>query len=200
MDKNHKPCPLCGKPMHRQSPRCKTCAMADPKVRQRISKAQIGRPSYIRTEAHRRRMSEKLQGEPKPNLLGKRRPEVAVKIQQWWTPERREAARKRGLALAADPAWRQKIGEAVSGSRNPMWEDGRAQIPYAPGWGRVNRRLIRARQKGLCGKCGERKPLDTHHKDGSKSNHATDNLVGLCRRCHKLAHAELRKKRMNLRD
>lgn len=185
--------------MHRQSPRCKKCAMRDPVVRSRISASRRGQLSYPRTRKHREKMSLLLSGVPKPYLRGRKRAAWEIDaIKKAWTPEKREAARIRGLAFASDPEWRRRIGESVSGEKNGTWEHGRSQIPYSPGWGRVNRKMIRLRTNGCCERCGERKPLDTHHKDGSKSNHAEDNLQGLCRRCHKAAHSELRKMRKSL--
>jgi HNH endonuclease len=150
------------------------------------------KPTYERTAEHRVKMSSVLQGKPHSWRSASTRPEVADKIRQTWTPEKREAARLRGLAMAADPDWRRRIGEAVSGARNPNWEDGRSQIPYAPGWGRVNRRAIREQAGHRCQRCGQQKPLDTHHKDGGKSDHSHENLEALCRKCHKAAHAALK--------
>jgi hypothetical protein len=160
----------------------------------------MGLKSYIRTPEIREKERLSHLGRKHNYAAGGSLPGVAEKIRQSWTPEMRQAARERGIANAADPEWRKKIGESVSGEKSGTWEDGRAQIPYSPGWGHVNRRIVWEEQDGRCQMCGELKPLDTHHKDGSKSNHARDNLVGLCRKCHKYAHKKLREKHTNPQD
>jgi len=44
---------------------------------------------------------------------------------------------------------------------------------------------------GICSKCGEKKKLDTHHRDGNHDNDVVLNRAYLCSRCHHLAHADL---------
>jgi hypothetical protein len=133
-------------------------------------------------------MSARTTGKPKAYRPASERPEVAEKIRQSWTPEKREAAQKRGQANAQDPAWRLRCG--APGASNPMWEDGRAQIPYARGWTRTVKRLAWERAGGRCEICQSDKPCDTHHKDFRKDNHDLDNLQVLCRKCHKRLHVE----------
>jgi len=147
--------------------------------------------SYERTPEHRAKMSATLKGQPKLALRGRKRPEVAKKIAAAWTPAMREAARLRGLLAAENRDWLLKIAESVSGSRNPNFQDKDKAQPYAPGWGRGYRERIRARAVGICERCGTRPeyPLDLHHKDFQKVNHAPENLAVLCRSCHKLLHA-----------
>lgn len=193
MRSNHKPCPICGAEMHRQSKSCRKCFMkkqSSPEARAHLSKIRKGKPSYIRTEAIKQKMSNSTRGKPKPWLLGKKRPLVGRKIAAWWTPERKEAARQRGLLMAENREWLVKIAEALSGTSNPNYQGKRQATPYAPGWGRGYRKKIRARAKGVCENCNCRVdyPLDLHHKDFSKDNHSPENLMVLCRSCHKLLH------------
>jgi HNH endonuclease/NUMOD3 motif-containing protein len=155
--------------------------------------------TYDRTPEHRERMSEALRGKPHTYRSASTTPEVAERIRRAWTPEMREAARLRGLAFAADPEWRRKIAESVSGSKNPMWEDGRAEIPYAPGWGRLHRRLFRESRGNRCEDCGSTEWLDIHHIDGEKHDHSEENLRLLCRRCHKRDHVRILRMRRSLR-
>src|SRR3989304_10535572 len=169
MDKNHKLCPSCEKYMHRQSKMCMACARRDPDWLQKIRKPK-SKPSYPRTPEWCQAVSARMKGKKKHYPSASCRPEIAEKIRKAWTPAMKETARLRGLVNASNPDWRKMIGESVSGSKNPMWEHGRSQIPYAPGWGRVNRRMIQAKQRHLCGNCGEQKQLDTHHTDGSNTN------------------------------
>ena len=132
-------------------------------------------------------MSDRTKGRPKKYPSASTNPEVAEKIRQAWSPEMREAARQRGLRNAKDPKWREKCG--LPGEKNPMWENGRSQIPYSRGWARKVRQLAWERANHSCEMCGG-KPRDTHHKDFGKDNHNLDNLQVLCRKCHKRLHAD----------
>gem|GEM_PF-3850114 len=148
------------------------------------------RPTYSRTEEHKRKMSEVTKGKPKQHRSASENPEVAVKIQNWWTEERREAARQRGLRFALDPEWRLKIALSVSGASNPRWEDGRSGKAYSPGFADKVRELVRERDGNQCTQCGSTKHLCVHHKDFEKVIHDLDNLVLLCRKCHTIEHVE----------
>jgi hypothetical protein len=57
---------------------------------------------------------------------------------------------------------------------------------------RVSREVM-IRQGFLCGRCGERKPLQTHHKEHrSKGRLDTEeNLIAVCQHCHNSAHGAM---------
>lgn len=133
-------------------------------------------------------MSIRTTGIPKAGPTGGSLPGVAAKIQAAWSQEKREAARARGLRMAQDREWRLRCG--LPGEKNPMWEDGRAVIPYARGWSRKVKALAWERAGYRCEICQGDKPVDTHHKDFRKDNHALENLQVLCRKCHKRLHVE----------
>ena len=175
----HKPylCIDCGAPVGRRVKRCPECAKI----------ALCNRQTYERTPEHRALMSDRTQGKPKNYPSASTNPEVAEKIRQAWTPEKREAARRRGLENANDPEWRERCGSPEE--TNPMWEDGRSQIPYSPGWARKVKQLAWERASRLCEICGGI-PRDTHHIDFRKNNHDLENLQVLCRKCHKTLHVE----------
>lgn len=185
---NRKPCPDCGGPMSRQSPRCRKCWRVDPAWKAALSEKKKGRPSYVRTPEQRQLMSVRTTGRKKGYPTGGSLPGVAEKIRSSWTPERREAARVRGLQLAADPTWRLRCGRP--GELSPTWEGGKSSTPYGPGWTRNWKQAAWRRAAGRCELCQSDKPRDTHHKDFGKTNHALDNLLVLCRLCHKGLHAE----------
>lgn len=110
-------------------------------------------------------MSEALKGRPHTWRSGSTRPEIATKIQEWWTPERREAKRQEML------------------TRNP---DARYHGLSA----RAAARIVR--EVGQCQNCGHdggESRLDIHHKDRDKKNQNPDNLEVLCHRCHMQEHA-----------
>jgi hypothetical protein len=150
--------------------------------------------SYERTPEHRAKMSAALKGKPHSYRSASTRPEVAAKIAAAWTPEKREEARQRGLRLATDRAWRDLIAQSVTGALNPNYQGKDQATPYAPGWGRLHKRLIRERAGNRCESCGAAPPptLDIHHKDRTKTNHHPDNLIAVCRRCHKAVHPNRR--------
>ncbi|KKM06387.1 hypothetical protein LCGC14_1744480 [marine sediment metagenome] len=41
---------------------------------------------------------------------------------------------------------------------------------------------------GICERCGKRRKLDPHHKDGNHNNDAKGNVAKLCRTCHLKVH------------
>jgi hypothetical protein len=135
-------------------------------------------------------MSEVTTGKPKAYPSASTRPEVAERIRLAWTPEMKESARLRGLAFALDPNWRLMIAESVSGEKNPRWEDGRAVLPYSPGFAGKVRQLVHERDGECCQKCGSTKNLCVHHMDFQKNDHDLGNLVLLCRKCHTGTHLE----------
>lgn len=176
-------CLDCSAQVERRVKRCQPCN----KAHQRL------RLTYVRTPEHRAAMSLRLTGRKLDYLTGGSLPGVAEKIRQAWTPEMRDAAKLRGLALAADRAWRDLIAALVSGDLNPNFQGKNRATPYSPGWGRLHKELIRERAGHLCESCG--KPpsyssmrLDIHHIDRTKANHHPDNLQALCRKCHKAVH------------
>lgn len=148
------------------------------------------KPSYDRSEDHRIRMSAALVGRTHSYPSASTRPDVAEKIRQSWTPAKRESARLRGLAFAADREWRDLIAASVMGELNPNHQGKGKATPYGPGWGRRHKDLIRERAGYRCEECGARpsRTLDVHHIDKSKDNHHPDNLRALCRACHKRVH------------
>jgi len=162
MGPNQRPCPQCGKPMNRQSPRCHACAMADPATRRNMSAVRKGKPSYQRTDAQRKAMSDRLKGQPKPYLQGRKRPEHSQMMQEWWTPERRAEASIR----------RSKPSSKYFGLSH-----------------RKARALVLS--VGQCQRCshdGSESRLTVHHRDRNKRNQAPENLEVLCHLCHMQEH------------
>jgi hypothetical protein len=73
-----------------------------------------------------------------------------------------------------------KVGD-LKGSKNWNWKGGISRH-----W---SRKLI---FKICCNNCGTTEhQLDIHHKDGNVSNNEINNLVILCRSCHKKLHIGL---------
>lgn len=91
--------------------------------------------------------------------------------------------------------WR---SENRTGEDHPQWQGGR--FPYGDGWDREKRRQVRARDDFSCQSCGMSQEthidqygtkLCVHHiipareVDSAKRRNSMDNLVTLCRPCHK---------------
>jgi 5-methylcytosine-specific restriction endonuclease McrA len=118
--------------------------------------------SYERTAEHRAKMSAARKGKPHSYRSASTTPEVANKIQAWWTPERREA--KRLMMLQRNPNVRY---HGLSSTQA-------AEIVASA---------------GCCQRCRSTERLDIHHKDRDKQNQAPANLQVLCHRCHMQEHA-----------
>lgn len=176
-------CIDCGVPVKRRVKRCKECHV----------KALPNRATYERTPEHNQMMSERLKG-TQPNGTGwKHSPETRRKIAASWTPEKREAARKRGNEMAQDREWRLRIARALSGENNPMWQGGIMPQPYAPGFSKTLKNCIRKRDQYTCQLCGMTEKelgykLSIHHSDYDKTNHDESNLFATCKRCNSLVN------------
>lgn len=123
------------------------------------------KPTYERTPETLAKMSASLRGKPHPSMQGKKRPEIGKKIQEWWTPERREAKRQETMA------------------RNP---DARYHGLSAKEAARLVRRI------GRCERCnhdGSKSRLGVHHKNRDKHDQRLENIEVLCHRCHMQEHA-----------
>ena len=110
-------------------------------------------------------MSEALKGKKHAWHSGSTRPDVAGKIQSWWTPERREAKRQE------------------MAKRNPNARYHGLSAKTAKG-------IVQS--VGHCQRCqhdGATSRLGIHHKDRNKRNQKPSNLEILCHRCHMAEHA-----------
>lgn len=135
-------------------------------------------------------MSAAQTGIPKPKLKGRKRPEHSAKMKALWDDEaRREDARERGNKMAADPEWRLRIAESLSGDKNPRWLGGISKQEYAPGFSRTLKRQIRERDGHRCQLCGATEDelgytFSIHHSDYDKTNHDPANLFSTCKPCN----------------
>ena len=75
------------------------------------------------------------------------------------------------------------LGEYRTGSNNPAYVDGKAQVPYSSQF-RTVAKEVRAREGKICFLCSSVEKLDVHHIDRDISNNTMGNLIALCRLCH----------------
>jgi hypothetical protein len=178
--KTPRACIDCGaEGLARRVKRCPPCNTAQMSARARLPKSPATRAA----------MSAGQSGRPKPALRGRKRPEAGRKIAATWTPERREEARQRGLALVKDPAYIQRLAEALTGARNPRWLGGIANGQYAPGFCKTLKAQIRERDGYTCQLCARTEEvlgyrLSIHHSDYDKTNHSPRNLFATCKGCN----------------
>lgn len=182
-------CNRCGGRKNRQSRMCRKCYKVYtnlPVVRARRSAAMKGKPSYERTDEHRKKLSEVMKGKPKPTGW-KHSSETRAKIAAAWTPEKRQAARDRGNVIKTDAKWRKSVSSF--GEKNPMWRGGESSSKYAPGFDSVLKMTIKERDNFTCQLCGITEKEtgcchSIHHIDYSKNNHCPDNLATTCKACN----------------
>ena len=74
----------------------------------------------------------------------------------------------------------------IKGERNPRWNGGTSEYPGHAEFKR--NRIIKLKETaGKCEICGNRATV-VHHVDESKENHALENMIPLCRKCHGTIH------------
>ena len=74
------------------------------------------------------------------------------------------------------------------GQKNPKWTGGKSEGFIL----RVIKQRIKesGRKINICEQCGVTdKNIDIHHKDGNRTHNTSDNLMVLCRSCHRIAHS-----------
>lgn len=172
MPRKKNACPQCGEIKSAEAKLCRNCSTP-----------------YERTPERNERMSQITKGNIPRSTGWHHSPETRQKMSSYWTPERRAARSIETSLLAEDREWLVKIAIALSGERNPNYQGKGQASPYAPGWGRGYRAKLRARAKGICERCNKQRKLDLHHKDFGKSDHSPENLMAVCRSCHKILHA-----------
>lgn len=82
---------------------------------------------------------------------------------------------ERGVEFDAPRGW------AVKGHKNYNWNGGVSQYPDH--WTLKKNRLVVLKNCNYTCECGE-KATRVHHVDGSKTNHAIENLRAYCVKCH----------------
>jgi 5-methylcytosine-specific restriction endonuclease McrA len=164
-------CPICGKPIYSISRYCRKHAPF--------------------SEEHKKHISEGRKGIP-PWNKNKKRPEHSKFLKEWWAkhPEQRERAKQRGLQLASDKAYLQKLSELLSGEKNPNWRGGLSRKEYK-GFYQKLKDKIRRRDNFTCQLCGRTENqlgyrLSINHINFDKTDNREENLNALCKRCNSL--------------
>lgn len=166
-------CPGCCGPMSVGAEQCRSC-----------------KPTYERSDETRAKLSEAAR-KPRPKARGKKRPEHAAFMRDWYNadPARRDAARERMERVMADPARLEQVRQQMKGERNHQWRGGEQQREYGPGFTPRLKKRIRKRDHHTCQLCGLTEAeagynFSIHHADYDKDNHCEDNLFTTCKGCN----------------
>lgn len=81
----------------------------------------------------------------------------------------------------------EKKSKSLRGSNHPNWKGGISPRTWPPNY---VQREVREKHNHRCAKCNSDKNVDIHHLNCDKEDHRIDNLVTLCRSCHKLVHSK----------
>lgn len=126
-----------------------------------------------------------------------RQPKICVKCNEPYTPTgncqkycndcKSTVDKNRARKLSYDHAVRTgRITSPGVGSGNAQGF-GEEHHSYKLGTG-----MYKKHNSGECSKCGNTLFTCVHHVDGNRQNNAAENLVTLCRSCHRLTHEEMR--------
>lgn len=80
----------------------------------------------------------------------------------------------------------------ISGENCKWWKGGKPK-EYPPEFSKRIKRKIKTRDNYTCQSClcvFDSTSLDVHHKDRDKYNNEDDNLITLCKSCHKAVHGK----------
>lgn len=183
-------CVDCGAPVARRTKRCPACFPA-------FRSANMRQLGLNPTPERNAKVAAAVRGRTLPSLRGRKRPaEESERIRRTWqSSELREAARQRGLRNSRNRDLLAKIAARLPRREGHWnWRGGVAYLPYAPGFGKALKEIVRERDGFACQVCGRTQAdtpkyrLPVHHADYDKDNHANANLFTLCRPCHGLTN------------
>jgi len=133
-----------------------------------------------------KRQAEKLRGRPNPNRsrLNKINP-----------PHKGHPHTEKTKKLIRE---KRKLQVMKRGKEHHLWIADRGLLRYSEKWTEELRQKIRRRDKLICQVCNNKnkklkETLSVHHIDYNKLNCVDNNLISLCRCCHRTLHAEKRK-------
>jgi len=172
-----------------------------------ISRAKIGKSSYIRTEETRQKTRVALTGKKQSSesnekrriastgkKLGPASPERCEKIRIAQTGKKQspETIEKRRAAATTPEALEKS--RSYRGDKSSGWKGGISDNPYSPEFNDTRKQRIRERDGHVCQRCSrtreeEGQELNVHHIDYDKQNYNDNNLITLCRRCNTKVNA-----------
>jgi len=126
---------------------------------------------YLKTAEHRAKISKTMTGRH-------RSAKIKAKISKTLT----------GRKLSAEH--RKNISKSHAGSKHPRWKGGKSLVDTPPEITHAYRQAIRRRDNFICAICnlklnGKHRRFETHHIDDDHKNSHPDNMITLCRNCHR---------------
>ena len=92
---------------------------------------------------------------------------------------------------------KRKIGKGnkgkLIGEKNHQWQGGKSFETYGVDWTLTLKQSIRQRDNYTCQMCGKEPSIQVHHIDHNKKNCNSNNLITLCRSCHRTIHNKNKK-------
>jgi hypothetical protein len=143
----------------------------------------------------------------RPEVVEKQR--AALKGVTWeerYGPEKAAKCKENFIAIRQGKTYEELYGfekavemkANISGENHPNYRDGSSSGGYPPEWTEHLRESIRDRDGRVCqmSDCNKTEEvngqkLDVHHIDYDKENCDSDNLISLCRSCHRTADHNL---------
>ncbi|MFA4870913.1 MAG: hypothetical protein WC623_22130 [Pedobacter sp.] len=176
-------CPVCGKKGYSLSGYCKEHSP--------FNKTHVWTDDAKQKQSVSLRKSEKAR-QYHDSRKGVKRPEHSQFLKTWWDdrPEECKKAKERGLRLASDKAYLQKLSELSSGDKNHAWRGGIANRRYK-GFYKKLKDKIRLRDNYTCQLCNKNEAelgytLSINHINFDKEDSREENLNALCKRCNSL--------------
>jgi hypothetical protein len=170
-------------------------------TKEKIRQALLGIKLPLRSEEHRRKISEAKKGQPSPRKGVHLSEETKQKLREANFGKRvsEETKQKISESQKGRLAWNKgktysspKQSVAMSGEGNSNWRGGISFELYSDKFTEELKESIRERDNFTCQECGIKqeemegylKKLDIHHIDYDKHHNETINLISLCRSCH----------------
>lgn len=179
------------------------------KIKQSISTKNAGRPSKFKGKPN-----IVVKGKTMAEIMGseEKAKERALKISLHNKGKIKNlSSGKHNSHLRKGKTWAEVYGEekarrknekhilAALGNKNPNWKGGLSFLPYASGFNKITKTLVRERDNYICQRCGKteseelqqyRRKLSIHHIDYDKLNCNVVNLIALCDRCNSLVNTD----------
>jgi 5-methylcytosine-specific restriction endonuclease McrA len=152
---------------------------------------RLGKKSYIRTEEHRKKMSDIIKNHPVAEKQRKRFSEMnssrkGKTIEEIFGADKAEEIRKKHSRFGKD---------------NHNWKGGKSFLPYSYEFNIEKKLTIKDRDGYICLLCGVEenivrdedtlnRGLTIHHIDYDRNNCDNNNLITLCKRCNSIANGD----------
>lgn len=159
------------------------------KWKENLSKAKIGKKRKSFTKKAKENMSKgrigmKFSDKHKDNLKKHHKGMLGKKHRKHFKIIMSKKLKGRKFS----PKWKEKLSKSHRGEKCHFWKGGISKNPYPVNWREILKESIRQRDNHVCQLCNKRQKneaLSVHHIDYNKKNLNPNNLISLCRNCHR---------------